>query len=112
MSDVEMVTQRNWEQRRHAEEYAAQLKDNKVIRLDRIATAPAEPRNDGKIMKRNKSGMAKAAKAVGRIAMVMSAASAFAGMELLFPLFLTVAVIFYALHFELKGRCGAWHKMI
>lgn len=116
MSDVEFMTQRNWEQRRHAEEYAAQLaEENKVIYLGRIATAPAEPRNDGenrKILKRNRGRMAKAAKAAGQMALVMSAASALAGLELLFPLFGLVAVIFYTLNFELQeGRNGLWQKI-
>ncbi len=116
MSDVEFMTQRNWEQRRHAEEYAAQLaEENKVILLEKIATAPAEPRNDSenrKHLKRNKGRMAKAAKAAGRMALVMSAASALAGLELLFPLFGLVAVIFYTLNFELReGRNGLWQKI-
>ena len=68
MSDVEFMTQRNWEQRRHAEEYAAKLaEENKVIYLERIATAPAEPRNDSenrKALKRNRRWMAKAVCAI------------------------------------------------
>ena len=118
MSDVEFMTQRNWEQRRHAEEYAAQLKENKVIRLDRADMGdPSVSRKvdsspyAGELRKRNKGGMAKAARAAGRIAMVVSAASALAGLELLFPLFGLVAVIFYALHFELKGDEKLWHRI-
>ena len=116
MSDVEFMTQRNWEQRRHAEEYAAKLaEENKVIYLERIATAPAEPRNDSKnrkALKRNRRWMAKAAKAAGRMALVMSAASALAGLELVFPLFGLMAVIFYTLNFELQeGRNRLWQKM-
>lgn len=116
MSDVEFVTQRNWEQRRHAEEFAAQLaEENKVIWLEKIATVPAEPCNDSenrKHLKRNRGRMAKAAKAAGRMALVMSAASALTGSELLFPLFGLVAVIFYTLYFEFQeGWTGLWHKI-
>ena len=113
MSDVEMVLQRNWEQRRWAEEVEAE-EGCKVIRLEEHRIGRQEPDRSAekKAKKKNRKRITKAAKVAGNMALVMSAASAFAGMELLFPLFLAVAVIFYALHFELKGRCGVWHKMI
>ena len=113
MSDVEMVLQRNWEQRRWAEEVEAE-EGCKVIRLEEHRSGSQEPDRyaEKKAKKNNSRRITKAAKVAGHMALVMSAASAFAGMELLFPLFLAVAVIFYALHFELKGRCGVWHKMI
>ena len=114
MSDVEMVTQRNWEQRRHAEEYAAKVEENKVIRIygERIATAAALPRNDGeKEKKRNKRRVAGAMKTAGQISLVLSAASGFAGMELLFPAFLLMAALFYSIYFELRGRCALWNRI-
>lgn len=113
MSDVEMVLQRNWEQRRWAEEVEAE-EGCKVIQLEehRIGGQESDRSAERKAKKKNRKRILKAARVAGHMALVMSAASAFAGMELLFPLFLTVAVIFYALHFELKGRCGVWHKMI
>lgn len=123
MSDVEFMTQRNWEQRRHAEEYAAQLAEEEQERQDleviRIVNEGTDchvglrpPRNDGKFLKRNRRWMAKAAKTAGRMALVMSAASALAGLELVFPLFGLVAVIFYTLNFELQeGRNRLWQKM-
>ena len=123
MSDVEFMLHRNWEQRRHAEEYAARAeakewdrKDREVIRIVNEGTdchvGLRPPRNDRKFLKRNRRWMAKAAKAGGRMALVMSAASALAGSELLFPLFGLVAVIFYTLYFEFqKGRNGLWHKI-
>ena len=116
MSDVEFVTQRNWEQRRHAEEYAAQLeeKDN-VIYLEQIAAASAEPRNDRQDrndnLKRKNCRIARAARTAGRLALVVSTASALAGMELVFPAFGLVAVIFYTIYFEKRGRCALWHRI-
>lgn len=123
MSDVEQMTQRNWEQRQHAEAYAARMEQEERERMDRevirIANRePDEPRSAAggtekakKHMKQNRGWMAKAARAAGRTALVVSAASALAGLELLFPLFGLVAVIFYTLNFELKGRNGLWQKM-
>lgn len=86
----------------------------KVIRLEEHRNGSQESARSAekKAKKKNRKRITKAARVAGHMALVMSAASAFAGMELLFPLFLAVAVIFYALHFELKGRCGVWHKMI
>ena len=120
MSDVEFMTQRNWEQRRHAEEYAAKLaEENKVIYLGRtgqgdpsVSLAADSSPCAGEPRKRNRRWMAKAAKTAGRMALVMSAASALAGLELVFPLFGLVAVIFYTLNFELQeGRNRLWQKM-
>ena len=119
MSDVEVMTQRNWEQRRHAEEYAAQMaEENKVIYLERVGlddlsvslAADSSP-CAGEPRKRNRGRMAKAAKTAGRMALVMSTASALAGMELIYPLFGLVAVVFYTLYFELSGRNGLWQKI-
>lgn len=115
MSDVEFMTQRNWEQRRHAEEYAARREEEEQERQDleviRIVNEGYDPVGR-KTKKRNRRWMAKAAKAAGRMALVMSAASALAGLELVFPLFGLVAVIFYTLNFELQeGRNGLWQKM-
>lgn len=137
MSDVEFMTQRNWEQRRHAEEYAAKLaEENKVVYLERTGRGDRQPGGRTKALsvgfadssprgrakgdtprkweprKRNRRWMAKAAKTAGRMALVMSAASALAGLELVFPLFGLVAVIFYTLNFEFQeGRNGLWQKM-
>ena len=115
MSDVEFMTQRNWEQRRHAEEYAARQVEEEQERQDleviRIVNEGYDPAGR-KAKKRNRRWMAKAAKAAGRMALVMSAASALAGLELAFPLFGLVAVIFYTLNFEFQeGRNGLWQKM-
>ena len=115
MSDVEFMTQRNWEQRRHAEEYAARREEEERERQDleviRIVNEGYDPVGR-KEKKRNRRWMAKAAKTAGRMALVMSAASALAGLELVFPLFGLVAVIFYTLNFELQeGRNGLWQKM-
>ena len=115
MSDVEFMTQRNWEQRRHAEEYAARREEEERERQDleviRIVNEGYDPVSR-KEKKRNRRWMAKAAKTAGRMALVMSAASALAGLELVFPLFGLVAVIFYTLNFELQeGRNGLCQKM-
>ena len=115
MSDVEFMTQRNWEQRRHAEEYAARREEEERERQDleviRIVNEGYDPVGR-KEKKRNRRWMAKAAKTAGRMALVMSAASALAGLELVFPLFGLVAVIFYTLNFELQeGRNRLWQKM-
>lgn len=118
MSDVERITQRNWEQSRHAEEYAAFCKeaerermDQQVIRIVNGGRAAAASCN-GKVRYRNKGWKIGAARVAGRIALGLSAASGLMGMELLFPAFLLVAVVFYTLHFEFqKGRSKVWHKI-
>ena len=118
MSDVEMVTQRNWEQRRHAEEYAAKVGESKVIRIygETDAGDPSVSRKAGSSpcagepKKRNKRRTARAMKTAGQISLVLSAASGFAGMEFLFPAFLLVAALFYSIYFELRGRCVLWHR--
>ena len=116
MSDVEFVLDRNWRQRRHAEEMDARMaEENKVIYLEQIAAAPAEPRDDSEKrndnLKRKNYRIAWAARAAGRLALVVSTASALAGMELVFPAFGLVAVIFYTIYFEKRGRCALWHKI-
>ena len=115
MSDVEFMTQRNWEQRRHAEEYAARREEEERERQDLEVIRIVNEGYDlvgRKEKKRNRRWMAKAAKTVGRMALVMSAASALAGLELAFPLFGLMAVIFYTLNFELQeGRNRLWQKM-
>ena len=115
MSDVEFMTQRNWEQRRHAEEYAARREEEERERQDleviRIVNEGYDP-TGRKAKKRKGRWRAMAAKTAGRMALVMSAASALAGLELVFPLFGLVAVIFYTLNFELQeGRNRLWQKM-
>ena len=117
MSDVEFMTQRNWEQRRHAEEYDARLEEEERewerqdLEVIRIVNEGYDP-TGRKAKKRNRRWKAMAAKTAGRMALVMSAASALAGLELVFPLLGLVAVIFYTLNFELQeGRNRLWQKM-
>ena len=117
MSDVIELVNRNSAQMRHVQAYLEEeerreLEDLEVIRIVNKGTERRGglryPDNDRKFMKRNKSRKAKAAQWAGRMALVMSAASLVAGMELVFPLWLLVAVLFYALYFELKGRDWIW----
>lgn len=103
MSDVEMMCARNWEQRRHAEEYEASMKWNWEGAAYEDA-AFAEQRDHERSMKktlRRLGKMSRASRDVARVALGMSTVSALIGLDLLGPMFLLVAVLFYAICFEL-----------
>ena len=115
MSDVEMMCARNWEQRRHAEEYAASNKwnwaDAVYVDADPVVQTARE-RVEKKAMKRQRK-LARAARDAGRVALGMGTVSALIGLDLLGPLFLLMAVVFYAIRLELDPESeGLWTRII
>ena len=115
MSDVEMMCARNWEQRRHAEEYAASIKWDweGAVYVDAVpAEKKAQEREVRKAMKRKRK-LARAARDAGRVALGMGTVSTLMGLDLLGPLFGLMAVIFYAIRFELDPESeGLWTRII
>ena len=114
MSDVEMLCARNWEQRRHAEEYAATIKWDweGAMYADAVtAEKKAQEREARKAMKRKRK-LARAARDAGRVALGMGTVSTLMGLDLLGPLFGLIAVLFYTAKFELQpGNEQVWQKI-
>ena len=115
MSDVEMMCARNWEQRKHAEEYAASVKWDwegaAYVDADPVEMREKE-RAEKKAIKRQRK-LARAARDAGRVALGMGTVSALVGLDLMGPMFLLVAVVFYAIRFELDPECeGLWTRII
>lgn len=115
MSDVEKMLSRNWEQRRHAEEYDAAAKKKQIQWETEVYTDFGKEVRERKIRKqenRKRNAAIRAAGTAGRIALVISAVSALMGWELIYPLVGLVAVIFYAIKFELQpGNDRVWTKI-
>lgn len=115
MSDVEMMLSRNWEQRRHAEEYEAAAREKQGRWETEVYADFGEEVREWKIRKqenRRRNAAIRAAGTAGRMALAISAVSALMGWEVIYPLFGLVAVIFYAIKFELQpGNEAVWTKI-
>lgn len=115
MSDVEMMCARNWEQRRHAEEYAATIKwdwsDADYVDVEPVEVESRESKEKKQYKRQRK--LARAARDAGRVALGMGTVSALVGLDLLGPLFGLMAVVFYAIRFELDPESeGLWTRII
>ena len=114
MSDVEMMCARNWEQRRHAEEYAATIKWDwsDAVYVD-VEPVEVESRESNKKQFKRQRKLARAARDAGRVALGMGTVSALVGLDLLGPMLLLVAVVFYDIRFELDPESeGLWTRII
>ena len=115
MSDVEKICFRNWEQRRHAEEYEAENCKKWDWESEAYEQFIGEELPDPDEIKKKKKRrkIIRAARDAGRVFIGMSVVSALIGLELLWPLFLLIAILFYAARFELDPESeGIWTRII
>lgn len=115
MGDVIAIVNRNAEQAEFAAEVHSRelqylqedLELMEVMERRRNRTA----RQQYEIVPRRKKRKNRAALWAARAALVMSAAAGLMGLELMVPVFLLAAVIFYTLHMEQRGRSGIWQRI-
>lgn len=114
MSDVERVCARNWEQRRHAEDYEEEQK--KIVRweFDQYSYTAEQKEREREIRKMvaQIGKQAKTARRFGRMTLLMCGVSALMGLELLCPAFALISFIFYAFKMELDMEAEqVWELM-
>ena len=102
MSDVEKMLERNWEQRRHAEDYQKNKLEELLWEHEQYLDAELQFRCEREVKKMflRKTKQSRTARDIGRTALVMVGVSALMGWGLLCPVFGLISFLFYIFKLE------------